>query len=74
MLLREAICLINQMPANIDITYSFWYNSKLKFKYYMVPEILVILVTIISMILASLNLVAEKENGTIEQINVTPIP
>ncbi len=65
--------LINQVPANIDITYSFWYNSELKFKYYMVPGILVILLTIISMILASLNLVAEKENGTIEQINVTPI-
>jgi ABC-2 type transport system permease protein len=65
--------LVNQKPANIDITYSFWYNSELKFKYYMVPGILVILLTVISMILASLNLVAEKENGTIEQINVTPI-
>jgi ABC-2 type transport system permease protein len=65
--------LINQKPANIDITYIFWYNSELKFKYYMVPGILVILLTVISMILASLNLVAEKENGTIEQINVTPI-
>jgi len=38
-----------------------------------VPGILVILLTIVSMILASLNLVREKEMGTIEQINVTPI-
>jgi ABC-2 type transport system permease protein len=39
----------------------------------MVPAILVILVTIMGMLLASLNIVREKEMGTIEQINVTPI-
>jgi ABC-2 type transport system permease protein len=65
--------MVNQAPANIETSYSFWYNSELKFKYYMVPGILVILLTIISMFLASLNLVREKEMGTNEQINVTPI-
>jgi ABC-2 type transport system permease protein len=64
---------VNLAPKNIEIGYSFWYNSELKFKYYMVPGILVILLTIVSMFLASLNLVREKEMGTIEQINVTPI-
>jgi ABC-2 type transport system permease protein len=39
----------------------------------MVPGILVVLVTIIGMFLTALNLVREKEIGTIEQINVTPI-
>jgi ABC-2 type transport system permease protein len=39
----------------------------------MVPGILAILLTIIGMFLASLSLVREKEIGTIEQINVTPI-
>jgi len=65
--------LVNISPKTIDMGYSFWYNSELEFKYYMVPGILVILLTIISMFLASLNLVREKEMGTIEQINVTPI-
>jgi len=65
--------LINHHPKNITMEYSFWYNSELKFKYYMVPGILAILLTIIGMFLASLNLVREKEMGTIEQINVTPI-
>jgi ABC-2 type transport system permease protein len=65
--------LMNISPKSIDIGYSFWYNSELKFKYYMVPGILVILLTVISMFLASLNLVREKEMGTIEQINVSPI-
>jgi ABC-2 type transport system permease protein len=68
----------NNAPANIKaksigINYSFWYNPELEFKYYMVPGILAILLTIIGMFLASLSLVREKEIGTIEQINVTPI-
>ena len=61
-------------PKNIDIAYSFWYNSELKFKHYMVPGILVILLTIIRHVPG----IAEPgpgkgELGTIEQINVTPI-
>jgi ABC-2 type transport system permease protein len=65
--------LVSRLPGTIDIAYSFWYNKELLFKYYMVPGILVILLTIIGMFLTSLNLVREKELGTIEQINVTPI-
>ena len=59
--------------SNINVQYSFWYNSELNYKIYMLPGILVILITIIGMFLSSLNLVREKEMGTIEQINVTPI-
>ncbi|MFH1319234.1 MAG: ABC transporter permease [Bacteroidota bacterium] len=58
---------------NINITYSYWYNPELNYKIYMLPGILVILVTVIGMFLSALNLVREKEMGTIEQINVTPI-
>jgi len=58
---------------NIRIEHRFWYNDELNFKFYMVPGILAILLTVIGMFLASLNLVREKEIGTIEQINVTPI-
>ena len=39
----------------------------------MVPGILVLLVTIIGLFLSGMNVVREKEIGTIEQINVTPI-
>jgi ABC-2 type transport system permease protein len=51
----------------------FWYNPELDYITYMVPGILVLLVTIIGMFLSGMNLVKEKEIGTIEQINVTPI-
>jgi ABC-2 type transport system permease protein len=39
----------------------------------MLPGILVILVTVIGMFLTAINIVREKEKGTIDQINVTPI-
>jgi len=45
----------------------------MNYKVFMVPAILVLLVTIIGMLLATMNIVREKEMGTIEQINVTPI-
>jgi len=56
-----------------EIKPSFWYNPLLDYKIYMFSGILVILVTLIGMILTALNLVREKEMGTTEQINVTPI-
>ncbi len=60
-------------PPQIQITNRYWYNEMLNYKYYMLPGILVILVTAIGFLLAGLNLVREKEIGTIEQINVTPV-
>lgn len=60
-------------PESIQITYSYWFNPQLDYKIFMLPGILVILVTLIGMFLTALNIVREKELGTIEQINVTPI-
>lgn len=59
--------------AAIDITHRYWYNEMLNYKYYMLPGILGILVAAIGFVLAGLNMVKEKESGTIEQINVTPV-
>lgn len=59
--------------TNITVTSSNWFNPLLNYKYFMVPGILVILVTMVGSFLASLNIVREKEIGTIEQINVTPV-
>ncbi|MFZ4928627.1 ABC transporter permease [Chryseobacterium sp. Mn2064] len=50
-----------------------WYNIRAEYKYYMVPGILVLLLTLIGGFITALNIVKEKEIGTIEQINVTPI-
>jgi ABC-2 type transport system permease protein len=57
----------------INITYSDWFNPRKEYKYYMVPGILVLLLTLIGGFITALNIVREKEIGTIEQINVTPV-
>ncbi|MBC7903976.1 MAG: ABC transporter permease [Gemmatimonadaceae bacterium] len=49
------------------------YNPLLNYRVFMVPGILAILVTMIGGFLSALNIVKEKETGTIEQINVSPI-
>ncbi len=59
--------------ATIAITNSYWYNPHMGYKLFMVPGILVVLLTMIGSFMAALNIVKEKEIGTIEQINVTPI-
>lgn len=57
----------------IDYRPTTWFNPLADYKHFMVPAILVLLVTVSGTFLTSLNIVKEKEIGTIEQINVTPI-
>ncbi len=64
---------ISKQQKGITVSNRFWYNSDLNYRYYMLPGVLVILVTAIGIMLAGLNMVKEKESGTIEQINVTPV-
>ncbi|MFK5890071.1 MAG: ABC transporter permease [Flavobacteriaceae bacterium] len=61
------------IPKSIINIPSFWYNKTLNYKTYMVPGILVLLVTMITLFLSGMNIVREKEIGTLEQINVTPV-
>lgn len=49
------------------------YNPTLNFHNYMIPALMVVLLIIICGFLPTLNLVSEKESGTIEAINVTPV-
>ena len=60
------------MPR-INIENSYWYNEKLNYQHFMVPGIIAQIITILIILLTSMNVVREVEIGTIEQINVTPI-
>jgi ABC-2 type transport system permease protein len=57
----------------LDVRTRGWYNPELDYRYYMVPGILVVLVTIVATLLTALSIVREKELGTLEQLNVTPV-
>jgi ABC-2 type transport system permease protein len=73
---RDLIISRGIAPASIpgiSAAPRFWYNPTLNYKYYMLPGVLVILITAIGLMMCGLNLVREKEIGTIEQINVTPV-
>lgn len=70
-------------PGRVDVGASFpamridtqgLFNPNLNYKLYMVPALMVMLLTLICGFLPALNVVGEKEAGTIEQINVTPVP
>ncbi len=73
--MKNAISM-NVVPSNqvkSQITPLFYFNPVMNYKLYMIPGLLVVLVTMIGAFLSSMNIVREKELGTIEQINVTPV-
>ena len=59
--------------TNIEVIPSNRFNPFMNYKFFMVPGILVLLLTMVGANLTAINIVKEKEIGTIEQINVTPI-
>jgi ABC-2 type transport system permease protein len=57
----------------VQIVSRFWYNPDLRSTNYMIPGVLTVILLVIAMSHTALMVVKEKELGTIEQINVTPI-
>jgi len=59
--------------GNISAEVRVWYNPEMKTRNYMVPGIVGLLVSLVTLVLTSLAVVKEKEIGTMEQLIVTPI-
>lgn len=57
----------------LEVVPQIRYNPTMDYKKFMVPAFIVMLLTLICGFLPALNIVMEKEAGTIEQINVTPV-
>ncbi len=57
----------------IEVNHQNRFNPGLDYKAFMVPALMVMLLTLICGFLPALNIVSEKETGTMEQINVTPV-
>lgn len=62
-----------QQSGGVQLTSRYLFNPELKYTHFMVPGILVLLITLIGVFLTSMNIVREREVGTIDQLNVTPI-
>lgn len=56
-----------------EIISIYRYNAALLYEFYMVPALIAMVITMISSFLPAMSIVLEKQNGTIEQMNVTPV-
>lgn len=50
-----------------------WFNPSLDYRHFMVPGVLVQLVVLVGTLMTALNIVREKEAGTLDSLNVTPL-
>jgi ABC-2 type transport system permease protein len=57
----------------IEARIRVWFNPQLESRDFMVPGILALLLLVITTNLSSMAIVREKELGTLEQLNVTPV-
>ncbi|MBN2424910.1 MAG: ABC transporter permease [Calditrichaceae bacterium] len=64
---------LNQDLRLVEIETRMWYNPSLESVNNIVPGIIAVLVMMITAFLTGMTIVREKENGTLEQLMVTPI-
>ena len=63
------------MPAGggIDARVRIWFNPRLESRHFMIPGVLALVLLVVTANLAAMAIVREKELGTLEQLNVTPL-
>ena len=62
----------SQAPQ-VDLRIRVWFNSELESRFFMIPGVLALLLLLVTTNLAAMGIVREKELGTLEQLNVTPL-
>lgn len=67
-ILHSPLSIINSQLSIVN-----YYNPTMDYKHFMIPALMIMLMVMVGGFLPALNLVSEKELGTIEQINVTPV-
>lgn len=70
---RYVIHADQRSAPRFTLTSLYRFNPHLDYKVFMIPAMMVMLLTLLTGFLPALNIVGEKEAGTIEQINVTPV-
>jgi ABC-2 type transport system permease protein len=59
--------------GQVDLRVRVWFNSELESRFFMIPGVLALLLLLVTANLAAMGIVREKELGTLEQLNVTPL-
>lgn len=68
----NVVSTFNMPKLNVSVQNR--YNPYMDYKLFMIPALMVIIVILMGGFLPALNIVGEKEKGTIEQINISPVP
>ena len=71
--LSQLVAAHTATPGADRLAVQYRYNPTLDYHAYMVPALMTLLLVVLCGVLPALNIVSEKEIGTIEQINVTPV-
>lgn len=61
------------VPGTIDARIRVWFNPQLESRFFMIPGVLALVLLVVTTNLAAMAIVREKEIGTLEQLNVTPL-
>ncbi|WP_346862563.1 ABC transporter permease [uncultured Draconibacterium sp.] len=61
------------LVPSFEIVPLYKFNPRLIYKLFMIPAIMIMILALVGGFLPALNIVGEKESGTIEQMNVTPV-
>jgi ABC-2 type transport system permease protein len=70
---RAAAAPTGSAGASIEPRVRVWFNPTLESRYFMLPGIFALLLLVVTSNLSSMAIVREREIGTLEQLNVTPL-
>jgi ABC-2 type transport system permease protein len=69
----DALGGVQFQAGGIDARIRVWFNPQLESRHFMIPGVLALVLLVVTANLASMAIVREKELGTLEQLNVTPL-
>jgi ABC-2 type transport system permease protein len=68
-----AVAMAGAGGGSIEPRVRIWFNPTLESRYFMLPGIFALLLLVVTSNLSSMAIVREREIGTLEQLNVTPL-
>lgn len=72
-IVEELVGADPEKQPGLDVRPTVWYNPDMRSENFMVPGVVALILQLLSMMLTSMAIVREREQGTIEQLIVTPI-
>jgi ABC-2 type transport system permease protein len=72
-IIQKRLGLDTESMPGVDVRPRVWYNPDMESSYFTIPGLIVIVLYLFTALFTSMSIVREREQGTIEQLIVTPI-